>query len=100
MFSAWSNYNDYSKTSLFSLHNDLHKEGRIFLFNEALNTFYLWLCGIGHYGNGPLAKENMLLPHSTDRIAQPLLQHLEHWLEQKIAHTQNILFSYMASNIW
>ena len=28
------------------------KEGNI-LFNDALDTFYLWLYGVGHNGKGP-----------------------------------------------
>ena len=30
-----------------------NQEGK-FLFNDALNTFDLWLYGVGTYGKGPL----------------------------------------------
>ena len=45
--------------------NVLLKEGRMFLFNDALNTFYLWLYGVGHMVSDHLDSErgNPLLPH-------------------------------------
>ena len=41
------------------------KEGRKFLFNDALNTFYLRLYGIGHMVNNHSDSErgNLLPPH-------------------------------------
>ena len=41
---------------------NLHvKEGRV-LFNDALNTFYLWLCGIEHKDHSDSERRNLLLP--------------------------------------
>ena len=40
------------------------KEGNV-LFNDALNTFYLWLYGIGH----------MVKDHSESERGNPLLPH-------------------------
>ena len=77
------------------------KEGRTFLFNDALNTFYLRLYGVRHMvkdhsdserGN-PLPPHRQLFPISskdspTDRIAHTTVFHtpvVEHWLEREIA---------------
>ena len=81
------------------------KEG-IVLFNDALNTFYLRLYGVGHMvkdhsdserGN-PLPPHGLLFPinrqglfymhHPTDRIAHTTAfgtPVVEHWLEREIA---------------
>ena len=32
--------------------NIMMRKGRV-LFNNTLNTFYLWLYGVGHFGKGP-----------------------------------------------
>ena len=85
--------------------NSKRKEGRKCLFNDALNTFYLWLYGIRHMvkdhsdsekGN-PLPPHRLLLPISskgsfictfTDRIAHTMAfvtPVVEHWLEREIA---------------
>ena len=81
------------------------KEG-IFLFNNALNIFYLQLCGVGHMveDHSDSEKGNPLLPHGllfaissqgffymhhpTDRIAHTtafVTPVVEHWLEREIA---------------
>ena len=41
------------------------KEGRTFLFNNTLNTFYLWLYGIGHMvkDHSDSEKGNLLPSH-------------------------------------
>ena len=79
------------------------KEGNV-LFNDTLNTFYLWLYGIRHMvkdhsdskkGN-PLPPHRLLFPISskgtciciTDRITHTMVfvtPVIEHWLERKIA---------------
>ena len=80
------------------------KEGNV-LFNDALNTFYLRLYGVGHMvknhsdserGN-PLPPHGLLFPisskvfymhHSTDRIAHTtafITPVVVHWLEREIA---------------
>ena len=41
------------------------KEGRSVLFNDALNTFYLWLYGVRH----------MVKDHSDSERGNPLLLH-------------------------
>ena len=43
---------------------DREKEGNV-LFNDALNTFYLWLYGVGHTVDDHSDSErgNLLLPH-------------------------------------
>ena len=41
------------------------KEGRSVLFNDALNTFYLWLYGVGH----------MVKDHSDSERGNPLPPH-------------------------
>ena len=72
------------------------KEGNV-LFNDALNTFYLWLYGVGHMvkyhsdserGN-PLPPHELqqgffYMHHPTDRIAHTMAfvtPVIEHWLE-------------------
>ena len=85
--------------------NVLLKEGRMFKFNDALNTFYLWLYGVGHMVKDHLDSErgNPLLPHGllflinskgsfictiphrlahTTAFVTPVM---EYWLEQEIA---------------
>ena len=83
----------------------LIKEGRV-LFNDALNTFYLWLYGVGHIvknhsdserGNPlpPLrlfflnsSKGSFYMHHPTNRIAHTMVfvtPVVEHWLEREIA---------------
>ena len=81
------------------------KEGNV-LFNDALNTFYLRLCGVRHMvtdycdsekGN-PLPPHGLLFPisskgffymhHPTDRIARTtafVTPVVKHWLEREIA---------------
>ena len=44
---------------------DIHSEGRSVLFNDALNTFYLRLYGVGH----------MVKDHSDSERGNPLLPH-------------------------
>ena len=85
-------------------HNERERE-RIFLFNDALNTFYLWLYGFRHMvkDHSDSEKGNLLLPHRllidsqqgffymhhpTDRITHTtafVTPVVEHWLEQEIA---------------
>ena len=43
---GWSWYRDANQVTTSPLTDDW-KEGSV-LFNDALNTFYLWLYGIGH----------------------------------------------------
>ena len=64
------------------------------LFNKALNTFYLWICGIRHMvkdhsdserGN-PLLSHGLLFP--TDRITHTtafVTPVMEHWLQREMA---------------
>ena len=80
------------------------KEGNV-IFNDALNTFYLWLYGVRHMvkdhsdserGN-PLPQHGLLfsikskgsfictIPQTGKHIPRPLLPVVEHWLEQEIA---------------
>ena len=81
------------------------REGNV-LFNNVLNTFYLWLYGVRHMvkdhshwekGN-PLLPHGLLFPinskgffymhHPTDRITYTMAfvtTVVEHWLEQEIA---------------
>ena len=81
----------------------LVKEGRKVnvLFNDALNTFYLWLYGVGHMVKdhslskrvNPLPPYGLLFPissmhHPTDRIAHTtafVTPVVGHWLEREIA---------------
>ena len=81
------------------------KEGNV-LFNDALNTFYLWLYGVSHMVKDHSEKSkrgNPLLPHGllffinskgsfictmTDRITHTtafVTPVVEHWLEWEIA---------------
>ena len=81
------------------------KEGNI-LFNDALNTFYLWLYGVRHMvkDHSDSEKGNLLPPHGysfrltarglfymhhpTDRIAHTtafVTPVVDHWLEREIA---------------
>ena len=73
------------------------------LFNNALNTFYLWLYGIGHMVKDHSETGNLLPPHgllflisskgsfiwnSIDRITHTIAfvtPVMEFWLEQQIA---------------
>ena len=59
------------------------------LLNDALNTFYLWLYGVGHMvkdhsdseiGN-PLPPHGLLFPINSTLVTQVV----EHWLEREIA---------------
>ena len=88
---------------LLSLHYII-KEGNV-LFNDTLNTFYLWLYGVRHMvkDHSDSEKGNLLLPHRLlflinskgsfictipDRIVHTtafVTQVLEHWLEREIA---------------
>ena len=83
------------------------KEGRFFLYYDALNTFYLRLYGVGHMVKdhsdseraNPLSplhgllfsissKGSFYMHHPTDRIAHItafLTPVVEHWLERQIA---------------
>ena len=77
--------------------------GLIVLFNDALNTFYLWLYGVRHMvkdhfdsekGN-PLPPHRLLLSinskgsfHPTDRITHTtafVTPVVEHWLEREVS---------------
>ena len=83
----------------------IRKEGNV-LFNNALNTFYLRLYGVGHMvkDHSDCEGGNLLLPHGllfpisskgsfictipTDRITHTttfVTPVVEHWLERKIA---------------
>ena len=77
------------------------------LFNDALNTFYLRLYGIGHVAREViccchylgyyfrLAARFLLHALTTDRIAYAMdfvIPVMEHWLECKIA--QSVLYEY------
>ena len=89
----WLTYNDF----WFCMDKwECGKEGNV-LFNDALNTFYLRLYGVGHLvkyhsdtivrGN-PLPPHGLLFPISRDRIAIPtafVTPVVEHWLEREIA---------------
>ena len=80
----------------FSYFNIEGLEGRKCLFNDILNTFYLWLYGVRHMVKDQIDSEkgNTLLPqgffykqHSTDRIAHTTVfvaPVMDHWLEQEI----------------
>ena len=70
-------------------YNTGRKEGNA-LFNDTLNTFYLWLYGIGHMikdhsdserGN-PLPPHRLLFPITSKAFVTPVV---EHWLEREIA---------------
>ena len=87
------------------MRNQGSKEGSV-LFNDALNTFYLRLYGVGHMvkdhsdserGN-PLPPHGLLFPisskgslymhHPTDRMSHTtafVTPVVEHWLEREIA---------------
>ena len=79
------------------------KEGNV-LFNDELNTFYLWLYGVGNMvkdhsdserGN-PLPPHGLLfyMHHPTDRIAHTtafVTPVVKHWLERANRVTSNIL---------
>ena len=54
------------------------KEGNA-LFNDALNTYYLWLYGIGYMvkDHSDSERGNLLPPHTTGFVT-PVV---EHWLE-------------------
>ena len=72
---------------------------RMFLFNDKLNTFYLWLYGVRHMvkDHSDSEKGNPLPPHRqgffymhhpTDRITHTttfVTSVVEHWLEREIA---------------
>ena len=83
----------------------IRKEGNS-LFNDALNTFYLWLYGVKHMAKdhsdsqkgNPLPPYGLLfsinskgffyMHHPTDRIAYTtalVTPVVEHWLEREIA---------------
>ena len=44
--------------------SQMWKEGNVF-FNDTLNTFYLWLVGVGHIvkNHSDCKRGNLLLPH-------------------------------------
>ena len=84
--------------------SDIWKEGNV-LFNDALNTFYLRLYGVGHMvtvqsdserGN-PLPPHGLLfmisskgsficiIPQTGYHIPQPVTPVVEHWLKREIA---------------
>ena len=54
-----------------------------FLFNDALNTFYLWLYGIGH----------MVKDHSDSERGRKEVFYLT-------THSTHFIYGYMASDIW
>ena len=79
------------------------KEGNV-LFNDALNTFYLWLYGIIHIVKDysgyllphymgysfQLTARGLYMTHPADRIAHTTvfgIPVVEHWLEQKVFQT-------------
>ena len=92
------------------------KEGNV-LFNDALNTFYLWLYGVRHMvkDHSDSERGNPLPPHGLlfsidskgsfictipDRITHTMAfvtQVVEHWLEREIA--QSILVEYLVTYI-
>ena len=69
----------------------------MFLFNDALNTFYLRLYGVRHMVKDHSDSEKgnpqqgfFYMHHPTDRIAHTtafVTPVVEHWLEQEIAHS-------------
>ena len=76
------------------------EEGNV-LFNDALNTFYLWLHGVKDHSDSergkPLPPHGLLfsinskgsLHHPTDRITHTtafVTPVVKHWLEREIAH--------------
>ena len=58
------------------------KEGNV-LFNDALNTFYLWLHGVGH----------MVKDHSDSKRGRKEILYLT-------THSIHFIYGYMASDIW
>ena len=62
--------------------SEKRKEGNA-LFNDALNTFYLWLYGIRH----------MVKDHSDSERRKEMLYLMTH-------STHFIIYGYMASDIW
>ena len=90
------------------------KEGNV-LFNDALNTFYLWLCGVRHMVKDQSARQEtrcshmgyvfwlaarVLLYASSHRQNNTyygfVTPHVEHWLEQDILMVRDI--GYMSSS--
>ena len=52
--------------------NKYIKQGRKFLFNDALSIFYVWLYGVGHnYGKEPFSQLN-LTPSNPNLTLLPL----------------------------
>ena len=97
--------------------NEGRKEGNV-LFNDALNTFYLWLYGVRHMVKDTqivreetccchmgyyfrIAARFFYMDHPTDRITHntTFVTHvMEHWLEREIALTTEL---HLAPNcIW
>ena len=62
------------------------QEGNI-SFNDALNTFYLWLYGVGH----------MVKDHLDNERGNPLPPHGNVYLT---THSTNFIYGYMTSDIW
>ena len=65
------------------------KEGNV-LFNDALNTFYLWLYGVKHMvkDHSDSEKGYFYMHHPKDRIAYTtafVTPVVEHWLKREIA---------------
>ena len=80
------------------------EEGRFFFFNDALNTFYVRLYGVGHMIKDhsdsergylvpphgllfPISREGHFMCHPTDRIVRTMTFDtpvVEHWLGRKI----------------
>ena len=109
---GWSQYRDENSAPTSPLADDIgnvswesqeRKEQNV-LFNDTLNTFYLWLYGIRHMvkdhsdserGNPLLHMDYSFrlgffyMHHPTDRIA------LEHWLEQEIAQWEATAYNYI-----
>ena len=59
------------------------KEGRTFLFNDTLNTFYLRLYGVRH----------MVKDHSDSERGRKEMFYLT-------THSTHFIYGYMASGIW
>ena len=62
----------------------VHKEGNV-LFNDALNTFYLWLYGVRHMVKNHMGYSFQLAARVILHTTAFVTPVVEHWLEREIA---------------
>ena len=77
-------YNEYHEHDDGAGFDQIKKEGYV-LFNEALNTFYLQLCRIGH----------MIKVHSDSKREEGRKE-----MFYFTTHSTHFIYTYMASDIW